>query len=221
MSIRSIRGATLGALLGVLGIVIPLHAQNLEVGAYGTVARTGVREFGNPVGLGLSLTWALGDLAGFRLEGSRVGASPRWRATTCDEYTAERIGCREESVENDVRGSNIAALLVLSPFRRGGWGIEGVFGVSRTHFAHEIAGVESGRPLNQVSDESAGSSAAFGAAVIREGVGSARLSARLEWRHARMSGSVVSACPADGRPCPPSWDGFTIDELRLGAAWRL
>jgi hypothetical protein len=122
-------------------------------------------------------------------------------------------------VENDVRGTNFAALLVMAPFRRDGWRIEGVFGVSRTHFAHEIAGVETGRPLNYVSDEEAGSSPAFGAAVIREGVGSERLSARLEWRHARMSGTT-STCPADGRPCPPSWDGFAIDELRLGAAWR-
>jgi hypothetical protein len=219
MSMGLFHRAALGALLSVLGAVIPLHAQSLEVGAYGTVARTGVREFGNPAGLGLSLTWALGDVVGFRLEGSRMGSSPRWRATTCEELWPQYTGCREETVENDVRGTNFAALLVMAPFRRDGWRIEGVFGVSRTHFAHEIAGVETGRPLNYVSDEEAGSSPAFGAAVIREGVGSARLSARLEWRHARMSGTT-STCPADGRPCPPSWDGFAIVELRLGAAWR-
>jgi hypothetical protein len=212
--------AALGALLSVLGAVIPLQAQSLEVGAYGTVARTGVREFGTLAGLGLSLTWALGDVVGFRLEGSRVGSSPRWRATTCEEFRPQHTGCREETVENDVRGTNLAALLVMAPFRRGSWRIEGVFGVSRTYFAHEIAGVETGRPLHYVSDEEAGSSPAFGAAVIREGVGSARLSARLEWRHARMSGTT-STCPADGSPCPSSWDGFGIDELRVGAAWRL
>jgi hypothetical protein len=192
----------------------PLHAQIVEVGAFATLGRTGVRELGNPRGFGLSVTWPLGDIAGFRLEGNRTSSSPRWTAT-CEVPLSD--DCQEETVENEVRGMQVAALLVTAPFRHSGWRVEGIVGVTRLQFSHEVAGVESGRLLPQSSDKEAAFSTSFGAAVVHEGLGTDRLRARLEWRHARMRGNITS-CPADA--CPIQWDDFGVDELRLGAAWR-
>lgn len=208
----TLRCAALAAFLAAL-VPATLPAQIVEVGAFATVGRTGVRELGNPKGFGLSVTWPLAEIAGFRLEGSRTSSSPRWTAT-CEAPLSD--DCREETVENDVRGMQVAALLVTAPFRHSGWRVEGIVGVTRLQFSHEIAGVESGRLLPQSSDEEAAFSASFGAAVVREGLGADRLRARLEWRHARMRGNITS-CPAGA--CPVQWEDFGVDELRLGAAW--
>ena len=204
------------ALAAFLAALVPatLPAQIVEVGAFATLGRTGVRELGNPRGFGLSVTWPLAEIAGFRLEGSRTSSSPRWTAT-CEAPLSD--DCQEETVENDVRGMQIAGLLVMAPLRRSGWRVEGVFGVSRLQLSHEIAGIESGRLLHQSSDEEAAFSVSFGAAVVREGLGADRLSARLDWRHARMRGNITS-CPLEA--CPPQWDDFGLDEVRMGAAWR-
>ena len=191
-----------------------LPAQIVEVGAFATLGRTGVRELGNPAGFGLSATWPLGEIAGFRLEGSTTSSSPRWTAT-CQVPNSD--SCQEETVENDVRGMQVAALLVMAPLRTSGWRVEGLFGVSRLQLSHEIDGIESGRLLRQSSDEEAAFSVAFGAAVVRERLGADRLGARLDWRHARMRGNITS-CPPEA--CPPQWDDFGLDEVRLGAAWR-
>jgi hypothetical protein len=188
------------------------------VGAFATLGRTGVRELGNPAGVGLSVTWPLGEIAGFRLEGSRSRSSRRWTATTCEAYWPLYTDCREETVENGVRSTQVAALLIVAPFRRSSWRVEGNFGISRMHLSHEIAAIESGRPLNPHSDQEGAFSASYGAGLVRAGLGAEQLDARLEWRHAGMRGNV-SPCPADG-PCPPQWDDFGVDELRLGASWR-
>ena len=195
----------------------PVHAQIVEVGAFATLGRTAVRELGNPAGFGLSVTWPLAEIAGFRLEGSRTSSSPRWMVSTCEVYRPINTDCREETVETDVRGMQVAALLVMAPLRHSGWRVEGIVGVTRLQFSHEIAGVESSRLLRQSSDEEAAFSASFGAAVVREGLGTDRLRARLGWRHARMRGNITS-CPAGA--CPIQWDEFGVDELRLEAAWR-
>ena len=212
----TLRCAALAAFLAAL-VPATLPAQIVEVGSFATLGRTGVRELGNPRGFGLSVTWPVAEIAGFRLEGSRTTSTPRWTATTCAEYWPSNTDCREETVETDVRGMQVAALLVMAPLRHSGWRVEGIVGVTRLQFSHEIAGVESSRLLRQSSDEEAAFSASFGAAVVREGLGTDRLRARLGWRHARMRGNITS-CPAGA--CPIQWDEFGVDELRLEAAWR-
>jgi hypothetical protein len=207
------------ALLAALANMPALHAQGVEIATFATVGRTGVRELGNPVGAGVSVMWSLGHLAGFRIEASRTTSSPRWTATTCDVYWPLYTECLEETVENDVGGMHVAASMVVAPLRRGEWRLEGILGASRINLEHKIAGVETGRLLNQTSDGEGAFSVSYGVAIVREGLGTRRLGARLEWHHASMSGNITT-CPADAY-CPPWWDGFGVDEARLGASWRL
>jgi hypothetical protein len=194
-----------------------LRAQGFDAGAFVSIARTGFRELGHPTGAGLSITWPLRDIVGLRLEASRMTSSPRWTATTCDEYWPSYEGCREETVENDVRDNHYAASLIVSPLRLGAWRLEGILGFSRIDLEHEIAGVETGRPLNRSPDEEGEWHASWGAALVRDGVVTDRLRARLEWHHARVDGPP---CGTDIY-CPP-WavEGFGLDEARLGASWR-
>jgi len=196
----------------------PIYSQGVDLGAFFTVARTGIQEVGDPVGVGVSLTWPLHDVVGFRIEGSRITSSPRWAATVCDEYWPLYTDCREQTIENSIRGMHIAASMVVAPLRRGGWRAEGIFGVSRLHLEHEIARVETSRPVDGAPGGEGAFSASYGAAIVREGLGVDRFSARLEWHHASMSGNI-SPCPLDGF-CPPQWNGFGVNEIRLGASWR-
>jgi hypothetical protein len=114
---------------------------------------------------------------------------------------------------------HVATSLVVAPLRHAGWRAEGILGVSRLDFEHDMTSVGTGRPVAGGPDGEGEFSLMYGAALVREGLGAERLGVRLEWRHAGMDGNVTP-CPAEWY-CPPQWGAFDIDEMRLGVSWRL